>query len=237
MKIALFSDIHGNLEALEAIMNSIKEDRIEKIICLGDVIGLGPNSKECLDIIINHDITMLLGNHELYYLHGLEIDNKINDQEVEHHKYVREQLYGYHYTFLEKCPINLTINYKNNILKFAHFLIEDINKVLPYYPISILKENYDDILLKNPADYIFIGHKHLPFKKTVGDINLIDIGSSGCKKNNITSYYLIELIHGKVFVEEKTLTYNRETFENKMIEADYPEKVFINKVFFGVENI
>ena len=47
MKIALFSDVHGNLQALNAVLDSIKEEKVDKIICLGDVIAIGPNSREC----------------------------------------------------------------------------------------------------------------------------------------------------------------------------------------------
>ena len=55
-KIAIFSDIHGNLQALESIIKDIKEKRIDNVYCLGDVIGIGPNPKECLDLIINNNI-------------------------------------------------------------------------------------------------------------------------------------------------------------------------------------
>lgn len=66
MKIAVFTDIHGNYEALKSIIEDIKKLKIDSIICLGDTIGIGPNSKECLDLIIENNITMILGNHELY---------------------------------------------------------------------------------------------------------------------------------------------------------------------------
>ena len=68
MRIAVFSDIHGNLEALKEILKDIEKENIDDIICLGDVIGLGPNSSECLDLIIKNNIKLVLGNHELYYL-------------------------------------------------------------------------------------------------------------------------------------------------------------------------
>ena len=68
MKIAIFSDIHGNLQALESIITDIKKNNYDEVICLGDVIAMGPNPKECLDLIICNNYKMLLGNHELYYL-------------------------------------------------------------------------------------------------------------------------------------------------------------------------
>ena len=58
-KIAIFSDIHGNLQALESIAKDIKEKQINSVYCLGDVIGIGPNPKECLDLIIDNSINMV----------------------------------------------------------------------------------------------------------------------------------------------------------------------------------
>lgn len=80
-KIAIFSDIHGNLQALESIIKDIKEKQIDNVYCLGDVIGIGPNPKECLDIIIKNNINMVLGNHELYFLKGTNIDKSIEEDE------------------------------------------------------------------------------------------------------------------------------------------------------------
>lgn len=45
-KIAVITDIHGNLEALESIITNIKKEKVDDIICLGDTISIGPNSKE-----------------------------------------------------------------------------------------------------------------------------------------------------------------------------------------------
>ncbi|MBR3661555.1 MAG: metallophosphoesterase family protein [Bacilli bacterium] len=59
MRIAIFSDIHGNKEALTAIIEDIKKENIDEVICLGDTIGIGPNPKECLDLIINNNIKMV----------------------------------------------------------------------------------------------------------------------------------------------------------------------------------
>ena len=56
MKIAVFSDVHGNYEALKSIIEDIKINNYDEIICLGDVVGLGPNPKECLDLIRNNNI-------------------------------------------------------------------------------------------------------------------------------------------------------------------------------------
>lgn len=50
MRIAIISDIHGNLEALKATLENIEKRNVDKIICLGDIIAKGVHSKECIEI-------------------------------------------------------------------------------------------------------------------------------------------------------------------------------------------
>ena len=51
MKIAIISDIHGNLEALKATLKDIEKRKVDKIICLGDIIAKGVHPKECISLI------------------------------------------------------------------------------------------------------------------------------------------------------------------------------------------
>jgi predicted phosphodiesterase len=61
--IAIISDIHSNLEALEAVLKDIKAQGAEKTYCLGDIIGYGPNPRECIDLVLDLPV-VLLGNHD-----------------------------------------------------------------------------------------------------------------------------------------------------------------------------
>ena len=63
MKRAILSDIHGNLEALEAVLADIASQEIETIYCLGDIVGYGPNPRDCVDRAMAFDLTVL-GNHD-----------------------------------------------------------------------------------------------------------------------------------------------------------------------------
>lgn len=63
-KFAIISDIHSNLEALQAVLRDIDRRGIEEIVCLGDVVGYGPNPKECLDLIRQRCRVCLMGNHD-----------------------------------------------------------------------------------------------------------------------------------------------------------------------------
>ena len=63
VKRALISDIHANLEALEAVLADIRGQGLSEIYCLGDIVGYGPNPCECVDLSMECDI-VLLGNHD-----------------------------------------------------------------------------------------------------------------------------------------------------------------------------
>ncbi len=62
--LAIISDIHANLEALTAVLEEIDRLKIKRIICLGDVVGYGPNPLECIDIVMERCEFSLMGNHD-----------------------------------------------------------------------------------------------------------------------------------------------------------------------------
>ncbi len=61
---AIISDIHGNLEALEAVLADIAQQNVKEIYCLGDIIGYGPNPRECIDLVMQNCAVTILGNHD-----------------------------------------------------------------------------------------------------------------------------------------------------------------------------
>jgi predicted phosphodiesterase len=60
---ALISDIHSNLEALQAVLKDIDSQKVTEIYCLGDIVGYGPNPRECVDLVMKCQM-VLLGNHD-----------------------------------------------------------------------------------------------------------------------------------------------------------------------------
>ena len=68
MAIAVVSDIHGNIDALQVVLDDIDDRGIEKIYCLGDILGYGPNPCECLDLIMERCEWSLMGNHDFAVL-------------------------------------------------------------------------------------------------------------------------------------------------------------------------
>lgn len=65
MRVALISDVHGNLPALEACLNEIRAVGSDEIWCLGDTVGYGPSVNECLAMVVDSCSIVLAGNHDL----------------------------------------------------------------------------------------------------------------------------------------------------------------------------
>ena len=67
LKIAIISDIHGNLEALKATLEDIKRRKVDKIICLGDIIAKGVHPKECLELVKKNCEIVIQGNCDKHF--------------------------------------------------------------------------------------------------------------------------------------------------------------------------
>ncbi|MEX2117900.1 MAG: metallophosphoesterase family protein [Bacteroidota bacterium] len=65
MKFAIISDIHANLEALSKALEAIEKEAVDKVLCLGDVVGYGANPNECVELVRERCSVVLLGNHDL----------------------------------------------------------------------------------------------------------------------------------------------------------------------------
>ena len=69
MPTAIISDIHGNIEALNAVLEDIERRQITEILCLGDIVGYGPNPDLCVDLVMQRCAWSLMGNHDFAVLY------------------------------------------------------------------------------------------------------------------------------------------------------------------------
>ncbi|BCB97442.1 metallophosphatase family protein [Dissulfurispira thermophila] len=74
MRYAVISDVHGNLEALKAVLKDIKKKKIADIVFLGDAVGYGPDPDECINILNAECQILLAGNHDHAVLGLIDID-------------------------------------------------------------------------------------------------------------------------------------------------------------------
>jgi predicted phosphodiesterase len=233
-RIAVFSDVHGNYQVLKSIIDDLSQNRFDDVICLGDLVGIGPESFLCLEEIKNSNIKMVLGNHELYQLHGTEIDN-LPESFCEHERWVNNTLSLEQLAFLKTCPLHIDILEDGKLFTFSHFLFDRNNDKYPFLPLSVINDDIKTYLKEISCDYLFFGHEHNSFSLDNVRQVFTCVGSSGCVFSNVTFYTVIEIYDDLVKVYKRYISYDRKAFEKSLKNIEYPDREFIAKSFFNVD--
>ncbi len=189
MKIAVFSDVHGNLGALKAVLGQIREKNADLTVFLGDVFQRGNEEFECLELLKNSGVVCLKGNCELYAEHGVDVD-----PDVEHlrsyYDGIRSRLTEEQMQFIRQMPLFYETECHGHKLHFLHFLFLDIEKPYPFLPLSSLKDGSFDRACEGENvtkyDLAVIGHCHQNFVKG----NVVSVSASGLEG---ASWLLIEV--------------------------------------------
>ena len=159
---AIISDIHSNLEALQAVLNDIAKHNVTEIYCLGDIIGYGPNPRECIDLAMKCQV-VLLGNHDQGAIFDPDGFNPPAERAI---FWTRTQL--------ESSPENQTKRekrweflaerprtFKEDGLLFVHGSARNpLNEYV--FPEDIYNQRKMDRIFAMIERYCFQGHTHVP---------------------------------------------------------------------------
>lgn len=151
MKYGIISDIHGNLEALLAVIPYLKD--VDKIVVLGDIVGYGPLPNECCDEVKNLGSIVIAGNHDIAVVGKKDI-NWFNPFAREAIEWTQNNLTLKNSEWLAELPLKAM---EDNFI-FVHGSLKD------YTDEYIFKEREASgslALLNN--EILFIGHTHVPY--------------------------------------------------------------------------
>lgn len=162
LKRALISDIHSNIESLVAVLADIREQGITEIFCLGDVVGYGPNPRECIDLAMKFDVC-LLGNHDQGALFDPEGFNPGAERAI---FWTRAQLESsadpsdngeLRWDFLGERPRN----HRDGAYLFVHGSARNpLNEYV--FPEDIYNRRKMEKLFALVEQFVFQGHTHVP---------------------------------------------------------------------------
>lgn len=233
VNIILFSDIHGNVEALKAILEDIKLQQYDEIFFLGDAIGIGPSSKECIDILKETNIKCILGNHELYLLNPSSVEPTTHKDVLLHHEWISELFDNKDKEFIRSWNKYLDIELAGKKMRFAHFVFKkDSNE---FYSTKVIDaEDVINAIFEDDIDLYFIGHKHTPSVIKKYDKQIIDIGSSGCVNDNMTFYTILTITNSSIEIYKKYVEFDREKLVQKILKKEYPARTYFSKHYFNL---
>ena len=223
MKIAVTSDIHGNVDALSTLLDDLDKENVDTIVCLGDLVGYGPYPNEVISMVRSKHILCIKGNY----------DSSVVDNE---YSYIREtdfnsfslpwtvnELTEENRLFLESLPSNITLNIGDKNLLFVHGSPNKINEYL-------LKDADNTLKIMNSIneDILFCAHTHLPGIKKFSDKLYVNCGSVGKPKigrPNIT-YCLLDINEkGCISAEIKEIPYDFKNLLKHMNELNFPAEL------------
>lgn len=206
MKIALFSDIHANLPALEAFFTDIEKHQPDTIYCLGDLVGYNIWPNEIIAAIRKRGIATLAGNH---------------DQKTKGYAY--ELVLAENRSYLNTLPAHIKLEYQNLNIVLAHGSTRSINE----YVLEDTDENYVlEMMAEAKADVLCVGHSHLPYHRIIGDKHVINIGSIGKPKDgNPDGCYALLTIDDSIQVEFVRFAYNIEKAATAILKSLLPDEL------------
>lgn len=231
MRYGIISDIHSNLEALEAVLNACREDGARSILCLGDIVGYGANPKECIRIVQNLNAPCIAGNHDWAVTGQLDTSD-FNDAAKEAVHWTRGKLDSQEMEYLKR----LDLVYKNDDFILVHGSLHRPEEFI--YLIDSTQA--PDTFYLMDRKVCFIGHTHVPltfielgntvqfnqsarieFKEDQKYI--VNVGSVGQPRdgNPLASYGIYDPDLRRV--EIKRVSYDIEAAQGKIFEARLPE--------------
>lgn len=249
-KIALISDIHSNLEALKSIILDIKKQKIETIYSLGDIIGLGPHPRECLELLQENKVASILGNAEYYITLGtdnFDYLKKYNSERYDNAIWTKSQLTKQQIKDLSNMNNSLELQIYNYTVALCHFPIDvrydysgvwkyNGENVQPFFETNTEKDNrFTEPIthLKSVAnnDPLFNG-------KTVREFNMVIFGHYHFyrehKANGIDFY---SLNGGGVAIDKQAIYYTLETEKDKVVILENKVEYDYEKVYDELEHI
>ena len=236
MKIALFSDIHANLPALQAVLADMDLHNLDQIYCLGDLVGYAPYPNEVVSEIRKRRIPTIAGNHDERIGNGPPEDGSLFHlkegmkpgaiQQMITHQLISDENRSY----LRNLPRHLSLDFQLNGEAIRLLLVHGSPRKINEYLFEEHEEaDLLNLMRQTGAHIMAFGHTHKPFHRAVGDPkggfrHAINIGSVGKPKdgNADACYVLLELGHQTSMKEEKGLKVDfiRVSYEVKSIAQD-----------------
>lgn len=153
MKIAIFSDIHSNLEAFKAVLNDIDRQNVDQKLFLGDIVGYGPNPNECIELLQENSDVALGGNHDWAAV-GLTDDSYFNQYARESMQWTIETLTDENKEYLKTLKPDQVLD----SIQIVHSTPLEPPEWHYIMSIQDAQENYPML----EKDLCFIGHSHQP---------------------------------------------------------------------------
>ncbi|TQO55855.1 metallophosphoesterase family protein [Paraclostridium bifermentans] len=227
MKIALISDIHSNIYALDAVLADIETKDVDMTVCTGDLVGYGTKPNEVIETLKKNKILTIMGNYDdaignLKIVCGCDYpDPKDAEKACLSMHFTGQTTTNENKEYLRNLPKELIFTFDKKTIRFVHGSTRLINEYL--------KENSkeaDEVMSELVEDILVCGHTHIPYVKYYGEKLLVNAGSVGKPKtgNPNANYVIIDIKN------EDEISKTPSSVEVEIIEVEYDFEKMANEI-------
>ena len=188
MKLGLISDVHGNVQALKAVLHSLEEDRAEFVICAGDLVAYGANPSQVIKLLRDRAIPCVAGNYDFAVAHDLETASRIPSSPTNEPikraalEWAREHTSSIDKRFLGSLPWRMDFVIDGLHVGMVHAGLEYLDaRYTPNEP-----EAMYSLYNRVQTDVVVMGHSHLSFTYRASAGLMVNPGSVGRSLNGDT---------------------------------------------------
>ena len=239
MIFGIITDIHNNVAALRAVLDRLHQMHCDRIICCGDIIGIGPCPEETVQEMMRiPGLISVRGNHEKYLLEGMPAEYPNEDHmsygEMEHHKWEHRLLSAESVAFLQSLPYRIDFACEGITISVMHSCMDTEG----HFSGSVRNPDSSDLLSMFAgvdSDIIIYGHDH---SRNIckGTKLYINVGSLGCPAGdrNIARAGVLTIENGNAAIETIDVIYNVDEVIHRIDMIHYPDADNIKKYFYGL---
>jgi putative phosphoesterase len=186
MRLAIFSDIHGNMHALDAVWQDIQKQAPDAIYCLGDLVGYGAFPNEVTAFVHDSGVPTIMGNYD----DGVGFDRDecgcaykdpvSREQGQESLMWTRSVTTADNKTYLRSLEPQIRLEVGGLRLLLVHGSPRKMNE---YLYEDRPQASFERLAVQSDADVLMFGHTHLPYQKTVAETLFVNTGSVGKPKD------------------------------------------------------
>jgi putative phosphoesterase len=227
--VAVITDIHANLPALEAALTSIEELGIERVYCGGDLVGYGPHPNEVCALIDERQIPTIYGNYDYAIARDLEDCGCAYPTEHERELGQRSVDWTLAHTnqrakdFMRELPFDLRFEIGSSSVHLVHGSPRKVNEYLFEDKPSSL---YERLASAEEADTLVFGHTHKPWVHEYGGVLFVNCGSVGKPKDGDprSAFAILEPDADDMKVTIERVPYDAEAVAREVAAAGLPEE-------------
>jgi predicted phosphodiesterase len=217
--VAVISDVHSNLEALESVLAELGG---MQAYCLGDMVGYGANPNEVVELLRKRSVMCILGNHD--YAAITADTGLFNPRAAAAAEWTTRELTGINLEYLRALPRQVRVRIGDVDALLTHGSPDDA--LWEYVHPVTHSQLFGHYLSKYEVGILGLGHTHIPFVWREAEGTVFNPGSVGQPRDGDrrASFAVLTPAENSVWVDVRRVDYDYETAAAKIREAGLPEQ-------------